>query len=128
MNDSLPPEITLRPGEEFVPLDPAEFVPSGYFAGPDEPEIPTPVGGKAYWWFDTNIDQNCVKMLKVSPSSHSESEDNKMDWIKTNKHPKYVVNDDNEVIGKIVTRFEAGLELDAKVSFRSMLDQLEEDS
>lgn len=117
----LPDGYTKEPDEVFAPLVKGDRVPQGYFAGPDEPELPSPLGGQPYYWWDTNPTENCVKQLANDPTTGVAAV-----WKVTDRCQKYVVDENNSVIGKMVkdpniTGRPAPEALDPRVSYQDAL-------
>lgn len=100
----LPDIYTKLDEEDYLPLEPNENVPTGYFAGPndplDEPDaIPSPRGGRPYYWWNTDPRVNRVMVLK------SDAHTGKDEWFPCDGSvPKYVIDDESTAIGKLVTK------------------------
>lgn len=96
---ALPPEYTLLPGEEFVPLGKNERPPVDYYAGGVAPTIAeedAQFGAPIYWY---NTDTGVLSKLKAGTEAL---------WEPTDEIPKYVIRlncapDDAVTLGKIVS-------------------------
>ena len=100
----LPRGFFLEPGEGFVPLSAGEVVPEHYYVGTTLPRLPATlrrldVPFPDVYWFNTGIN----KVLKAEGVSEDIFPTRlvTIDWKDCNI-PKYVIDDNKNVIGKII--------------------------